>query len=139
MDVLLVASRYTLLDQAALPELLPRCLARGIAVEVAGVMNTGVLVDPGPGSRFDYGPASARIIDRARRIGAVCDRYGVSRRAAAIQFPLAHPAVTGLIAGVRTAAHLDDYPASLRLAIPADLWAELRAEGLLAPDAPTPE
>lgn len=101
-------------------------------------MNTGVLVDPGPGSRFDYGPAPARIIDRARRIGAVCERYGVSRRAAAIQFPLAHPAVTGLIAGVRTAAHLDDYPASLRLAIPADLWAELRAEGLLAPDAPTP-
>jgi len=138
MDVFLVANRYTLLDQAALPELLPLCLARGIAVVVAGVMNTGVLVDPHPASRFDYGPAPDAIIDRARRIGAVCDRHGVSRRAAAIQFPLAHPAVAGLIAGVRTHAHLDDYPASLRLSIPSQLWAELRAEGLIAAEAPTP-
>jgi D-threo-aldose 1-dehydrogenase len=139
MDVFLVANRYTLLDQAALPELLPLCLARGIAVVVAGVMNTGVLVDPQPGSHFDYAPAPDAIIERARRIGAVCDRHGVSRRAAAIQFPLAHPAVAGLIAGVRTHAHLDDYPASLRLSIPGELWAELRAEGLIAAGAPTPE
>ena len=138
MDVFLVANRYTLLDQDALPELLPLCLARGIAVVVAGVMNTGVLVDPQPGSRFDYGPAPDAVIERARRIGAVCDRHGVSRRAAAIQFPLAHPAVAGLIAGVRTHAHLDDYPASLRLSIPSQLWAELRAEGLIAAEAPTP-
>ena len=138
MDVFLVASRYTLLDQDALPELLPRCVARGIAVEVGGVMNTGVLVDPRPGSRFDYGPASEAITDRARRIGAVCARHGVSSRAAAIQFPLAHPAVTGLIAGVRTPAHLDDYPASLRLSIPPALWDELRSEGLIAAEAPTP-
>lgn len=138
MDVFLLANRYTLLDQDALPELLPRCLARGIAVIVGGVMNSGVLVDPRPGSRFDYGPAPDAVIERARRIGAVCDRHDVSRRAAAIQFPLAHPAVSGLIAGVRTPAHLDDYPASLRLSIPAALWDELRAEGLIAPDAPTP-
>ena len=78
------------------------------------------------------------VIERARRIGAVCDRYGVSRRAAAIQFPLAHPAVTGLIAGVRTPAHLDDYPASLRLSIPSQLWDELRASDLIAAGAPTP-
>ena len=138
MDVFLLASRYTLLDQDALPELLPRCLARGIAVEVGGVMNTGVLVDPQPTSHFDYRPASDEVIARARRIGEVCDRHGVSRRAAAIQFPLAHPAVTGLITGVRTPAHLDDYPVSMRLPIPAALWHELRSEGLLAPDAPTP-
>ena len=138
MDVFLVANRYTLLDQQALPELLPLCLARGIAVVVGGVMNSGVLVDPQPGSHFDYGPAPAAVIARARRIGAVCDRYGVSRRAAAIQFPLAHPAVVGLIAGVRTRAHLDDYPESLRLSIPNELWEELRADGLIAADAPTP-
>ena len=101
-------------------------------------MNSGVLVDPKPGSRFDYGPAPDAIIERARRIGAVCDRYGVSRRAAAIQFPLAHPAVTGLIAGVRTPAHLDDYPASLRQSIPSQLWDELRASDLIAAGAPTP-
>lgn len=138
MDVFLVANRYTLLDQGALTELLPVCLARGIAVLIGGVMNSGVLVDPRPGSRFDYGPAPDAVIERARSIGAVCDRHGVSRRAAAIQFPLAHPAVTGLIAGVRTPAHLDDYPTSMRMAIPSALWDELRAKGLIAAAAPTP-
>ena len=138
MDVFLVANRYTLLDQEALFELLPLCLDRDIAVVVGGVMNSGVLVDPKPGSRFDYGPAPDAVIERATRIGAICDRHGVSRRAAAIQFPLAHPAVAGLIAGVRTPAHLDDYPASLRLSIPSQLWDELRAEGLIATGAPTP-
>jgi D-threo-aldose 1-dehydrogenase len=138
MDVFLVANRYTLLDQDALTELLPLCLSRGIAVLIGGVMNSGVLVDPRPGSHFDYGPAPAAVIERARSIAAVCDRHGVSRRAAAIQFPLAHPAVTGLIAGVRTPAHLDDYPTSMRMAIPSELWDELRAEGLIAAAAPTP-
>jgi D-threo-aldose 1-dehydrogenase len=138
MDVLLVANRYTLLDQGALAELLPRCLERGIAVMVGGVMNSGVMVDPRPGSRFDYGPAPAAVVERGRRIAGVCARLGVPLRAAAIQFPLAHPAVTGLIAGVRTPAHLDDYPASLRMPIPAALWDELRAEDLIAAGAPTP-
>ena len=78
------------------------------------------------------------MVERARRIAAVCARHGVPVRAAAIQFPLAHPAVSGLIAGVRTPAHLDDYPASLRMEIPAALWADLRADGLIAADAPTP-
>lgn len=138
IDVLLVANRYTLLDQGALPELLPRCLERGIAVLVAGVMNTGLMVDPDRGGHFDYGPAPAEIVGRARRISAVCERHGVPVRAAAIQFPLAHPAVRGLIAGVRTPAHLDDYPASLRMSIPAGLWQDLRDEGLIANGAPTP-
>lgn len=138
LDVLLLANRYTLLDPGALPELLPRCLERGIAVLVAGVMNSGLMVDPGRGGHFDYGPPPDGMVARARQISAVCERHGVPVRAAAIQFPLAHPAVTGLIAGVRTPAHLDDYPASLRLQIPAALWAELRAEGLIPADAPTP-
>ena len=101
-------------------------------------MNSGILVDPRPGSRFDYGPAPAAMIERARRIGAVCDRHGVSRKAAAIQFPLAHPAVTGLIAGVRTPEHLDDYPAGMRQENPRVLWTELKAEGLIAAGAPIP-
>jgi D-threo-aldose 1-dehydrogenase len=139
IDVILLANRYTLLDQDALAELLPLCLDRGIAVVVGGVMNSGILVDPRPGSRYDYGPAPAAIIERARRIGAACDRHGVSRQAAGIQFPLAHPAVTGLIAGVRTPEHLDDYPAGMRQEIPVVLWTELKAEGLIAADAPTPQ
>ena len=73
---------------------------------------------------------------RAQRLGAVCARYGVPLRAAAMQFPLAHPAVVSLVAGVRTPAHLDDYPAMLAHPIPADLWADLQGEGLIAQDAP---
>ena len=137
-DVFLVAGRYTLLDQDALTELLPLCVERGISILAAGVMNSGVLADPRPGSRFDYRPAPPAIVDRARRIAAVCERHDVPLRAAAIQFPLAHPAVVSLIAGVRSVDHLDEYPALMRRPIPAALWADLRAEGLLAPGAPVP-
>jgi D-threo-aldose 1-dehydrogenase len=139
MDVFLLAGRYTLLDQGALDELLPLCLERGIAVLVGGVMNSGVLADPRPGSRFDYAPAPPEILERARRLGEVCARHEVPLRAAAMQFPLAHPAVVSLVAGVRTPAHLDEYPSMLAHQIPPDLWAELRAEGLLAGDAPVPD
>jgi D-threo-aldose 1-dehydrogenase len=138
MDVLLIANRYTLLDHGALDDLLPVCLERGIAVLVGGVMNSGVLADPRPGSRFDYAPAPPEILERARRLGEICARHDVPLRAAAMQFPLAHPAVVSLVAGVRTTAHLDEYPALLSHPIPADLWADLRAERLLAADAPVP-
>jgi D-threo-aldose 1-dehydrogenase len=138
MDVFLVAGRYTLLDQGALEELLPLCLERGIAVLVGGVMNSGVLADPSPGARFDYLPAPPAVIERARRIGAVCDAHGVPLRAAAMQFPLAHPAVLSIVTGVRSTAHLDEYPALLRHPIPADLWVELRAKRLLDERAPVP-
>ncbi len=137
-DVFLLANRYTLLDQSALTELLPRCLERGIAVFVGGVMNSGMLVDPRPDRPFVYGTAPAEIVDRAMRLAAICERHGVPLRAAAIQFPLAHPAVTGLIAGVRTTEHLDEYPAAMRRAIPGALWQEMRAAGLLPAEAPTP-
>ena len=101
-------------------------------------MNSGVLADPRPGARFDYAPAPADVIERARRIGDVCARHDVPLRAAAMQFPMAHPAVASLVAGVRSVRHLDDYPALLAHPIPADLWSELRHEGLIAPDAPVP-
>jgi D-threo-aldose 1-dehydrogenase len=77
-------------------------------------------------------------VDRAARIAAVCKRHRVPVRAAAIQLPLAHPAVAGIVAGVRRIAHLDEYPEFMRRDIPAALWQELTAEGLLAPEAPTP-
>jgi D-threo-aldose 1-dehydrogenase len=137
-DVFLLANRYTLLDQSALAELLPRCLERGIAVMVGGVMNSGILADPRHDRAFVYEVAPAEVVDRARRLAAVCARHDVPLRAAAIQFPLAHPAVTGLIAGVRTIEHLDEYPVAMRRRIPAALWEELRAERLLPPEAPTP-
>jgi D-threo-aldose 1-dehydrogenase len=137
-DVFLVASRYTLLDQSALDELLPVCLDRGIAVLCAGVMNTGLLVGPRPGARYDYAAAPAELIERADRLATICARHGVALRDAAIQFPLAHPAIVSLVTGVRSIAHLEEYPAALRRSIPADLWAELKAIGLIRADAPVP-
>ncbi len=138
MDVFLLAGRYTLLDQEALPELLPLCVERGIAIVLGGVMNSGVLADPRADSHFNYQPAPASVVEQARRLGAVCARHGVPLKAAAIQFPLAHPVVASLVAGVRGVDHLDDYPALMRLPIDPDLWTELRSEGLIPPDAPTP-
>jgi len=138
-DVFLLAGRYTLLDQEALAELLPLCEERGIGVLVGGVMNSGVLADPRPGSRFNYQPAPAAVVERARRLAAICERHEVPLRAAAIQLPLAHLAVRSLIAGVRRIDHLDEYPELMRRPIPDDLWAELKAEGLIASEAPVPE
>ena len=100
-DVLLCAGRYTLLDQVALDELLPACVERHVSVVIGGVMNSGLLADPSPSSRFNYAPPPSEWLDRALRIKAVCDRHDVPLRAAAIQFPLAHPAVASIAAGVR--------------------------------------
>jgi D-threo-aldose 1-dehydrogenase len=137
-DVFLVAGRYTLLDQDALAELLPACLERNVAVVIGGVMNSGILASPRHGARYNYKPAPADVVERAGAIAAVCERHGVPLKAAAIQFPLAHPAVASVVAGVGRISHLDDYPAAMRRAIPAELWADLHREGLLAPDAPVP-
>lgn len=137
-DVFLVAGRYTLLDQTALLDLLPLCERRGIGLMVGGVMNSGVLANPGPDARFDYLPAPPDIIDRARRIASICERHAVPVRDAAIQFPLAHPAVVSLIAGVRRIDHLDEYPAAMRRDIPSALWDDLRSDGLIVADAPVP-
>ena len=138
IDVILLANRYTLLDQEALADLLPACLERGVAVMAGGVMNSGVLADPRPGAAFDYSPAPPAVVERARGLREACERHGVPVRAAAMQFPLAHPAVAGLIAGVRTIAHLDEYPDLLRQPIPPALWEDLRASGLIDPAAPVP-
>ena len=137
-DVFMVAGRYTLLDQDAMSELLPLCEEKGIAVVAVGLMNSGLLADPRPGARFNYMPAPPALVDRAQRIAAVCARHDVPLRAAAIQFPLGHPAVAAIASGVRRVEHFDEYPAFLRLPIPDEMWAELRAQGLIAPEAPTP-
>jgi D-threo-aldose 1-dehydrogenase len=137
-DVFMLAGRYTLLDQEALPELLPLCVEKGIAIAIGGTMNSGVLADPRPGSKFNYVPAPPEIVERAQRLRAACERYGVSIKAAAAQFPLAHPAVASVVAGVRSREHIDEYPQLMREPIPVALWAELKEQGLLAAAAPTP-
>lgn len=138
-DVFLVAGRYTLLDQVALHKLLPLCLERGIGVVIGGVYNSGILADPRPGATYDYVRASPPLVERARRIAAVCDRWGVPLRAAAIQFPLGHPAVVSVLSGSRSRAELLDNLELFRYRIPDGLWDELFSEGLLPRDAPVPK
>lgn len=142
-DYLLVAGRYTLLDQTALDELLPACARRGVRVVVGGPFNSGILATGAhpPGGAiayFNYEPATPPIIERVAAIEAVCDAYGVSLRAAALQFPLAHPAVVAVLAGARSIAELDDNLRLARAMIPATFWSALHDERLVAPDAPLP-
>jgi D-threo-aldose 1-dehydrogenase len=138
IDVVLVAGRYSLLDQRALAELLPTCAARGAAVVVGGVFNSGLLADPRPGATFDYAPAPAELVDRAARLAEVCARHGTPLRAAALAFPFGHPAVTSVLVGARSAAEVTDAVACFERPVPEALWAELVATGLLPSDVPTP-
>jgi D-threo-aldose 1-dehydrogenase len=138
IDVVLLAGRYTLLDQGALDELFPACLRRRTSVVVGGVFNSGILADPVTQAHFDYKPAPRRIRERALRIEKVCGDHGVPIAAAALQFPLAHPAVTSIVVGIRSAAEVHENCRLLDTPIPAELWARLRAESLLRPDAPVP-
>ena len=137
-DCFLVAGRYTLLDQAALRELLPLCLERGIAVLIGGAYNSGILADPRPGATFDYAPASPELVERATRLELVCGRHGAPLKAAALQFPLAHPAATSLLVGARSPAELDEDLALLQTPLTPELWDVLRRERLLPEEAPTP-
>jgi D-threo-aldose 1-dehydrogenase len=132
LDCVLLAGRFTLLDQSGADELLPLCASRGVPVIAAGVFNSGLLADPRPGAPFDYLPAGADLLDRALAVQAVCARHGVPLRAAAIQFPLTHPAVSCVLVGARSPAEVTDAVQMAAVVIPAVLWEDLRAEGLIA-------
>ena len=105
VDVLMLAGRYTLLEQDSLDDLLPLCEERGVGIVAAGVFNSGLLArrQPTAARRYDYGDAPPEIVERARAIAAVCDRHGTTLPAAAIAFPLAHPAVVSVCLGARSA------------------------------------
>lgn len=137
-DCFLLAGRYTLLEQGALEELLPLCVERGIAIIAGGVYNSGILADPKPGAHYNYAAAPTTLLERAQRIRAVCERHGVPLKAAAVQFPLGHPAVATVVIGCRSVAQLDESLEMFAIDIPPALWHELKAEGLLQADAPTP-
>ncbi|MGI5404354.1 aldo/keto reductase [Streptomyces sp. CA-135486] len=134
VDAVLCAGRYTLLDQSALDELLPEAIARGKSVVVGGVFNSGLLADPRPGAPYDYTAAPDDILRRAQRLKSVAVRHGVPLRAAALHYPLAHPAVAGVLVGTRSADEVLDVADMLALDVPPALWDELRAEGLLPKD-----
>ena len=139
-DVFLLAGRYTLLDQTALDGFLPRCERRGVGIIIGGPFNSGALVEPAGGGpiHYDYAPASVEIVARVERLRQVCAAYGVPLAAAALRFPLAHPAVTSVIPGMATPGQVADAVAWLEIDIPQALWDALRAEGLLRADAPVP-
>jgi D-threo-aldose 1-dehydrogenase len=139
LDVVLVAGRYSLLDQRALAELLPACAARGTAVVVGGVFNSGLLADPRPGATFDYTPAPPELVERAARLAEVCARHGTPLRAAALAFPFGHPAVTSVLVGARSTAEVADAVACFERPVPGELWAELVATGLLPAGVPIPK
>jgi D-threo-aldose 1-dehydrogenase len=138
-DCFLVAGRYTLLDQSALDDLLPTCLEHRISVIAAGVFNSGILAMPDdPNPKYNYARAEPDIIARARRIDAICRAHQVPVKAAAIQFPQGHPVVTSVVVGSRSAVEARENAALFAFPVPDDLWAELKADGLLRDDAPTP-
>ena len=137
-DCFLLAGRYTLLDQIALDELLPICAERGIAIIAAGVYNSGILADPKAGARYNYTAAPDTLLERARRIRAVCDSHGVPLKAAAVQFPLGHSSVSCVVVGCRSVEQLDESIKMFEVGIPPALWQELKQQGLLREDAPTP-
>jgi D-threo-aldose 1-dehydrogenase len=138
-DVFLLAGRYTLLEQTALDRFLPRCAARDVSIIVGGPFNSGVLVEGvKPGAHYNYGQASAEILDRVRRLEAVCLAHATPLAAAALQFPLAHPQVVSVIPGMSSPEQVNQALAWTEHAIPDALWDDLRGEGLLHPNAPTP-
>ena len=144
-DCVLMAGRYTLMDRAALPELLPLCEERGVSVIIGGPYNRGVLATDLSDDSYVYTPPQAGelpvpsdMLDLARSIKVVCDRHDVPLKAAALQFGLAHPAVAATIPGAVTPDEVEENVRMVSHPIPPDLWAELKHEGLIPSDAPTP-
>lgn len=134
LDVLLVAGRYTLLDQPALDELLPLCLDRGVRVVAGGAFNGGILATTEPGGFYDYAEAPPELVEKARRIAAICARHGVELPEAALALPMAHPAVASVVVGAHDPSQVSVNARRTRAAVPSSLWTELVDAGLLRPD-----
>lgn len=134
LDVVLIAGRYTLLDQQAAERLLPLCQARGVTVIAGGPYNSGILAQPAVSrtrATYDYEAAPAEVLARAEAIERVCERFGVELPAAALQFPLSHPAVDCVLAGLGSPGQVEQAVERLGAPIPEELWLALAREGLL--------
>ena len=139
LDFCIVAMPYTLLDQSALQTGLKRCIDRNISVVIGAPYASGILATgPGPNARYRYGIAPDDIQDKVRRIEVLCTRHGISLPAAALQFPLAHPAVVSVIPGGAKPSEVEANIGFLTEPIPSRFWAELKADGLIDPHSPTP-
>lgn len=139
LDLSIVAMPYTLLDQEVLEEEFPLCEEHGVRIVIGAVFASGILVSgPTEGARYAYNTASPEILDKTRRIQEVCQRHDVPLPAAAMQFPLGHPLVSAIIPGAMEPSHIQTNAKWFQHEISADMWAELKTEGLLREDAPTP-
>ena len=139
IDVVLLAGRYTLLDQSGLDDLLPAAEARGVSVVIGGVFNSGVLADPHRGATFDYGAVPEEALSRALRMQVLCEKHGMNLRSAALQFPFGHSAVSSVLIGARNPDEVRDAVDQVKQPIPLSLWHELRTTGLLPENVPLPE
>ncbi|CAH0259831.1 aldo/keto reductase [Roseomonas sp. CECT 9278] len=138
-DCMLLAGRYTLLEQGAMAAFLPYCAERGMSVILGGPFNSGILAaEVKDSATYDYATAPPAVVAKARRIEAVCRRHDTPLPAAALQFVLAHPVVCSVIPGALARSEIEANIAHLRRPIPAALWHDLKAEGLLDPAAPVP-
>ncbi len=125
IDFVLIAGRYTLLDQSAAEDLLPAAIDRGVSIIAAGVFNSGVLANPVPGSHFNYAPATSEIIAQAQALEALFEEFGVTLEQAAVQFPLQHPAVKAVLVGCRTEQEVKANIAAFDTEIPQSAWSAL--------------
>lgn len=141
IDTIMLAGRYTLLEQPALDTLLPDCEKRGVSVLNVGVFNSGLLAKDWPedDGHYEYGTAPAELLERARGIATVCKEYGSSLPQAALLFAGAHPTVASVVVGASRPAHFARNAELLAAPLPpAQMWEELVSRGLLRPDAPVP-
>jgi D-threo-aldose 1-dehydrogenase len=138
VDCFLVAGRYTLLDQGALDALFPVCTAKRIGILLGGIYNSGILANPHTGAKFNYQDADASLVARALELDALCRKHGTELKAAALQFCMAHPAVTVAVMGARIAAEVADHIAMSEKTVPPAFWRELRARNLVDARAPLP-
>jgi D-threo-aldose 1-dehydrogenase len=137
-DLAMMAGRYTLLDQSGVGEFMPLAVEKKMGVMLAGVFNSGILATGAvPGAKFEYGAAPPGILERVRRIEEICARRGTSIRRAAMQFPMAHPAVVSIVLGAARPGEVEANVADVEAPIPAALWSDLKAAGLLSEDMPT--
>ncbi|MGF1475576.1 MAG: aldo/keto reductase [Geminicoccaceae bacterium] len=138
-DTFLLAGRYTLLEQGALDGFLPRCAERGVTLMIGGPYNTGILATGAvEGAYYNYQPAPSDIMERVAKIEAVTKNHGVPLATAALHFPLHHPQVASIIPGVRHPDEVARNKTIFESQVPDALWHELKAEGLVREDAPTP-
>jgi D-threo-aldose 1-dehydrogenase len=137
-DVFLLAGRYTLLEQTSLG-FLNLCKEKGIGIFLGGVYNSGILATgPKETAQYNYANAPAAVVEKARKINAICERHGVPLNRAALHFARAHPTITSLVVGAVKPAEVEANVAALGASIPIELWQELRMAGLIEADAPAP-